>query len=202
MLCSRQASQCRPTVLFLAGIAVVTLLACMCLDVQPLSAQDAELEAAHQRANWLANYWNNMDLAGTPTVVRSESVLNYEWGTGSPAAGIAPDHFSARWVCTVQMSAGQYRFRTTSDDGIRVFLDDRLIINEWSEHAAQVNTAELYLVDGQHVIRVEFFEKEGEALVSLTWYRSGDHDRDWPRDGDWRGEYFNNRYLSGSPLFV
>lgn len=202
MLQTRRVSHEWRLILLLTVVAIVTLLICLIFDVQSVNAQDTGIEAAYQRANWQASYWNNMDLSGTPTIVRSESVLNYDWGTGSPAAEINADYFSARWVCAVQTGAGQYRFKATSDDGIRVYVDDRLIINEWYEHAVQVNTAELYLSDGQHTIRVDFYEKAGEAVARLAWYRSDDHDRDWPREGDWRGEYYNNRYLSGSPTFV
>ena len=202
MLRIRQYTRGWRAAILLIGVAVVTGLACFCFAVQPVHAQGAEIDAAHQQADWQASYWNNMELAGTPALVRSERVLNYDWGTGSPAAAINADHFAARWVCTVQTEAGQYQFRTTSDDGIRIYLDDRLIINEWYDHAAQVHTAQLYLTAGHHTIRVDFFENEGVAVAQLYWYRTDDHDREWPDDGEWRGEYYNNRYLSGSPAFV
>jgi hypothetical protein len=143
-----------------------------------------------------------MTLAGTPTVVRSEGALRHDWGTGSPDAAIGPDHFSARWSGTIWMTPGRYRFIATSDDGIRVFVGDQLLINQWHDHAVRVDSAELYLPGQPHPIRVEYYENTGEAVARLEWFRLADDDHDWPHTDDWRGEYYNNRDLSGSPTLI
>jgi hypothetical protein len=116
----------------------VTILASILLLALFLSsvavAQDPVPQ--HSDPNWQASYWNNMTLSGTAVLQRSEANLDYDWGAGSPAPGIVNnDQFSARWTRYVDFTAGTYRFTATADDGIRVWLDNELIINDWSDPA-------------------------------------------------------------------
>jgi hypothetical protein len=84
----------------------------------------------HTAPYWQATYWNNTSLWGTPAVQRQESNLKHDWGFGSPHFKVRTDHFSARWTRYIDVSPGTYRFTATSDDGIRVWVDSDLIINQ------------------------------------------------------------------------
>jgi len=145
---------------------------------------------------WQAFYWNNQTLSGAPVLVRSESDINYDWGIGSPAPGINADHFSARWTRYLDMTPGTYRFTATSDDGMRVWVDNDLIINQWNDHPAQTVTGDRGLAAGSHLVVVEFYENTGWAVASLSW------DLARPTIYNWRGEYFNNTTLSDAPALV
>lgn len=124
---------------------------------------------------WSASYWNNIDLSGSPALVRSEPAINYDWGTGSPAPGvIGNDHFSARWTRAMYFDAGSYRFATLSDDGIRVSISGNMIINNWSQHAVQTDTADVDLAAGTYAFVVEYFEQTGDAVASFNWQRIAD----------------------------
>ena len=117
-------------------------------------------------------YFTNMTLSGTPALTRDESNIDFDWGGGSPADGIPADGFSAR--CTGTLTApvtDTYTFAATSDDGSRVYLDDKLIVDNWGDHGAQtVKSAPVQLTAGeQHSIRVEYYENSGDASVSLGW---------------------------------
>jgi hypothetical protein len=129
--------------------------------------------------------------------VRNESDINYDWGSGSPAPSINADNFSARWTRYLNVTPGTYRFTVTSDDGIRVWVDDALIINQWDDHASQTFTADWGLITGHHLVVVEYYENDGLAGARLSW----DLIRT-PIRYDWRGEYFNNMTLSGAPALV
>ncbi len=119
---------------------------------------------------WFATYWNNTSLSGTPALSRYETAVNYDWGWGSPAPGlVAPDYFSARWTRTVYFNAGTYRFTTDSDDGIRVYIDGNLVIDNWTVHALQRNTADVALQAGNHTIVVEYFEQTRLAVARFWW---------------------------------
>ena len=119
---------------------------------------------------WQAHYWNNTSLSGVPALARYESAINYDWGWGSPAPGfVASDNFSARWSRSVYLEAGTYRFTTQSDDGIRVYIDGRLIIDNWTVHALQTNVAYVTLASGNHSLVVEYFEHTGLAVARLWW---------------------------------
>ncbi|MCB0071660.1 MAG: PKD domain-containing protein, partial [Caldilineaceae bacterium] len=118
--------------------------------------------------DWEGQYFNNRDLQGDPVLVRNDAVIDFNWGTGSPAPEVQPDNFSARWTIQRNAPAGVYRFSVWVDDGVRVFVDDQLIINGWSEGPARNYTAEIEVEDGSHKVVVEYFESTGTALISLN----------------------------------
>lgn len=148
---------------------------------------------------WQASYWNNRTLSGTPTLQRFDQQLNFDWAYGSPDPAIASDNFSVRWERFIDLTPGNYRFTAVSDDGIRVWLDSELIIDGWSEHAAQRFTAERSLKQGTHAVRVEYFEAGGAASAEVSWALI---DAQPPTIRAWRGEYYNNTTLSGTPITV
>ena len=75
-------------------------------------------------ASWAANYYNNTDLSGSPVLSRTDSEINFNWGTGSPGSGVNADNFSARWTATVNFpTPGHWRFTAGADDGIRMWVD-------------------------------------------------------------------------------
>ena len=67
------------------------------------------------------------------------------------------------------MSAGTYRFIATSDDGIRVYVDNRLVIDQWYDHPAQTFTADVSLTAGHHLAVVEYYENMGYAVAKVSW---------------------------------
>lgn len=148
----------------------------------------------HSDPTWQAAYWNNMTLSGSPVLERSEANLDYNWGLGSPDPAVPADGFSARWTRYLDLS-GPYRFTATSDDGIRVSIDGEWIINEWYDHSAKTVSADRNLASGHHLVVVEFYENTGDAVARLSWAPIS-------TITNWRGEYFNNKTLSGSPALV
>ncbi|MGD2146493.1 MAG: PA14 domain-containing protein, partial [Anaerolineae bacterium] len=150
---------------------------------------------------WRGEYFANRSLSGTPRLVRDDPVtgsggLAFNWGSGSPSASLPTDAFSVRWTRQVALKPGTYRFTATSDDGIRVWADDHLVINEWHDHPAQTNTADVSLAGTNHTIVVEYYENRGDAVARVSWEPLSS-----PPQG-WRGEYYANRWLSGPPTLV
>ena len=145
--------------------------------------------------DWKGEYWANPDLAGPSDLVRNDVSLNFDWGTGAPATGMPADNFSARWTRTAYFDAGTYRFNATVDDGVRVWVDGNLVIDEWRDGAARTVSGERALVRGTHSIRVEYYERADLARIHVWWERV-EH---YP---DWKGEYWWNRDLEGSPALV
>ena len=120
---------------------------------------------------WTAKYFNNKDLSGDPVVTRNENAINKDWGSGSPATAIAADNFSAQWDGDFAFAAGTYRFTATVDDGIRVYLDDILLIDEWHITSARTYFAELYIPAGTHHVKVQYFENNGLAVAKVSWVK-------------------------------
>jgi hypothetical protein len=150
----------------------------------------------HTSPNWEAAYWNNITLSGEPALVQEEPNLDYDWGGGSPDARIRADGFSARWSRYFQVTPGSYRFTVTSDDGIRVWVDGALIINQWNDHPPRTFTADRYLDANHHLVTVEFYENGGGAVARFSLAPTP------VTINNWRGEYYNNTTLSGSPALV
>jgi hypothetical protein len=144
-------------------------------------------------ATWHGEYFDNQTLAGAPTVVRYDEAIDFDWGDGSPDPAIAPDTFSVRWKRTLGFNAGTYRFLTSTDDGVRVWVDGGLVVDAWEEmQLPNTHTGEVYLADGQHTVVVEYYERGGGASAHVWWQS---------REAftDWHGEYFDNRNMVGGP---
>jgi hypothetical protein len=144
---------------------------------------------------WRGEYFNNQNLQGAAVMANNTPNVNYNWGYGSPAPQIPVDYFSARWTRTLNFNGGMYRFSAQADDGVRVWLDNQIIIDEWHPATPTVYTKDWNVAAGSHVVRVEYFEGVGVALIDF----SVSPVTSFP---DWKGEYFNNPFLSGSPTYT
>lgn len=120
---------------------------------------------------WTAFYYNNTDLAGAPAVVTQHPAINFDWGNGGPAGGVNADKFSALYTRSDYFRAGNYRFYATADDGIRVYVDNRLIIDGWRVQPATNYYADVNLNEGYHLIRVEYYEADGVSKIVVSWGR-------------------------------
>jgi hypothetical protein len=118
-----------------------------------------------------AEYFANQTLSGAPTVTRTEEAVYFDWGAGTPAAQIPVDHFSARWSGQIQPEFSEtYTFITRSDDGVRLWINGVLVINNWSDHSPTDNTGMITLTAGQrYSIVMEFYENGGGAIAQLRW---------------------------------
>ena len=106
------------------------------------------------------------------TLVRDgvESTVDFNFDRSSPN-GLPDDLFSIRFTGQVEALYSEvYTFETTSDDGIRLFVDDQLIIDNFTRHAATLDTGTIRLEAGQRYdIRLEYFEQTGRAIIQLGW---------------------------------
>lgn len=144
---------------------------------------------------WKAEFFNGRDLSGTPVLVRYDADVNFDWGSNAPASGVSADQFAVRWNKTVNFSAGSYRFNVIADDGVRIWLNGEIILDEWHDTGNRTYSTERTLVSGAYNIRIEFYEGIGTAKIQF-WYENR---TDFAQ---WRGEYFTNKDLSGSPQLV
>jgi hypothetical protein len=126
-------------------------------------------EAKQTFADWKGEYYSNATLSGSPFLVINERTLDFNWGRGVPATGMPTDDFSARWTRTVNLEAGVYRLYAQADDGVRLWVDEVLLMDHWLETAVQTYSVEQPLSKANHNIRVEYFEKTGEAVIRVWW---------------------------------
>jgi hypothetical protein len=171
--------------------------------------------AVSAQSSWLAVYWNNPDLEGSPVLIRPEfddnhnPGININWGLGSPDDGtVNKDYFSARWTRHQYLEPGRYRFTASSDDGIRVWVDDQLLIDGWINQPFSTYTAYIDLDSGSVPIRVEYYDNQHHAVVNVSWTRVPGSETavagpNWsPTSNGWRGEYYNNTLFAGPPNLV
>lgn len=117
---------------------------------------------------WTAQYYNNSSLAGSPAFTVFETwPLSRNWQSGSPASGIAADYFSARWTTVQTLNAGNYRVTARADDGVRVFIDGRVLIDEFHAATGITYSVDTWLGTGQHYIAIEYYEAVGLAYIEF-----------------------------------
>jgi len=110
------------------------------------------------------------------SVSRIDATVDFNWASNAPIAGVGTDFFSVRWVGEIEAPrSGRYQFSTRSDDGVRLWIDNQLVIDNWTLHAARRDTsAPIELVAGRRYdIRMEFFEYAGHAVAQLEWQGPG-----------------------------
>jgi len=117
-----------------------------------------------------AEYFTNQDLNGQPAMVRVDNTISLH-DPQPPAPGFPTINFSVRWSGRlVAPVTGRYEFTFTGDDGFRVFLDGKKIMDHWIEGPATPDTGSAELVAGKaYELRVEYFQAGGAYLAELSW---------------------------------
>ncbi len=124
-------------------------------------------------SQWKGEYFNNQDLAGTPSLVRNDKNIAFNWGLGWPNPKIAADHFSVRWTRTFNLSEGTYRFTVNVDDGARLWVDNVLVLDQWHAASGQTYVLDVPLGAGNHFVRMEYYEDTGSAFAFLSYQLVG-----------------------------
>jgi beta-glucosidase len=115
-------------------------------------------------------YFNNMDLSGKSFLNRIDSTIDFTFGSNSPAPGILEDKFSIRWTGKIIPPDTIYHIGTSCDDGSRLYLDGKLLIDDWIEHGEKPIGAEVKLIPGkEYEVVFEYFENMLGACARLTW---------------------------------
>jgi PA14 domain/Ricin-type beta-trefoil lectin domain-like/PQQ-like domain len=117
-----------------------------------------------------ADYFDNSDLTGQKRT-RIDATVNNDWGTASPDPGLGADTFSVRWSGQVQPQFSEtYTFYTTSDDGVRLWVNGVQLINNWTNHGVTENSGTIALTANSKVnIVMEYYDNTGSATAKLSW---------------------------------
>jgi hypothetical protein len=157
---------------------------------------------------WKLEIFDNKTLSGTAVEERYDAVgaggFGFDWGGGRASSCAGVDNFGVRFSRTINVSAGaDYRFTTTTDDGVRLWVDGQLLIDRWIDQAPASYTATKFLAAGSHELRMDYYENGGGAYAALRWDASASacSTSVLPTPADrWKLEIFDNRALSGSPV--
>jgi uncharacterized repeat protein (TIGR03806 family) len=123
----------------------------------------------------LGQYWSTHSptapFTGAPTVTRLDKQVNFNWGNGSPDPLISVDHFTARWTGSVEPQFNEtYTFYTYTDDGARLYINGRLIVNQWVDQSPTEASGRIVLKAQQRYnIEMDYYENGGGAVATLSW---------------------------------
>ncbi|MGE5127289.1 MAG: glycoside hydrolase family 3 C-terminal domain-containing protein, partial [Betaproteobacteria bacterium] len=159
--------------------------------LEPIPAEALRPAANAAEHGLTGEYFNNRGFEGEPSLTRVDAKVDFNWYRGSPteelvARGELPrvralgnDDFSVRWTGQlVPPVSGDYELGVSGDDGVRLFLDGKLLFEDWAERRTPVTkTAALHLEGGRaYAIRLEYYEGMRDANVRLGWKRPGTPD--------------------------
>ena len=145
-------------------------------------------EAGSTERGLRGEYFRNRDLKGKPTLVRVDPQIGFRWDRGSPtdnlmARGEAQggqdlpaDDFSIRWSGQLLPPvSGTYQLEAAGNDGVRLYVDDKLVIDHWENtDRLHAEHADVKLEGGRaYKIRLEYYEREHDAGVRLAWRMPG-----------------------------
>ncbi|WP_294222907.1 glycoside hydrolase family 3 N-terminal domain-containing protein [uncultured Chryseobacterium sp.] len=129
------------------------------------------------------SYFANPDLKGNPAFEKQDEQLNFKWTLYSPdPEKLQPDNYSVRWTGKLLApESGKYQLGLRGNDGFRLYLNRKLLIDNWEKLSYSTKTVDLDFVKGQsYDIAVEFHENRGEANIELVWnYGLNDYRKDF-----------------------
>ncbi len=129
------------------------------------------ITAAGRTRGLRGEYFDNNRLTGQPRVSRTDPQIDFRWTLNSPARGIPFDWYSARWTGTLTVPPGGVRhIGVQGNDGYRLYIDDKLVIDDWRKQSYGTRLASVKLAPSSaHAIRLEYFESTGNARLQLVW---------------------------------
>jgi len=121
--------------------------------------------------SWKAEYFNGRDLRGAPVVVRYDKDVDFKWGEQAPSPGMPIDNFSVRWTADIRPAiSGAHRIALTSDDGSRLKIDGKQVIDNWGDHGEEQKEATIELNAGKtYRFEIEHYDGGSDAMIRLGW---------------------------------
>jgi len=118
-----------------------------------------------------ARYFNNPHVDGEPDLERIDPAIDFRWGGSSPDPAINAEHFSVEWTGTIETQYSEdYTLEYAADDGVLIWIDGRLLIDEWHPNGGSIHSATFRGEAGKRFpIRVLHYEKTGNAQARLYW---------------------------------
>ncbi len=120
-------------------------------------------------------YFKGAELAGAPAVTRIDRNINFNFifrpVPGFSTGSFAADNFSARWTgFMTPAESGDYRIGVKADDGFRLWIDGKLVAEDWSTHGVSTKLVDFHVEKGRrYAIKLEYFQTTGDAKAEFVW---------------------------------
>ena len=138
------------------------------LDMSILLSNYGKSVTSTSNGVFTGSYFNNATLSGTPVLTRTDNTINFDWGSGSPDPSVPADNFSVRWIGNFTFEAATYTFNVTTNDGMRIYVDNNLILDQWQDQAASFSPT-YTATAGTHQVKVEYYEGANTAKAQVSW---------------------------------
>ena len=145
-------------------------------DTNPIDPKFLFVDKDEKENGLKGEYFTNMNLEGEPARLNIDKIISFIWNDKGPFEDFQKDNFSVRWTGYIKPDkSDKYTFDVSSDDGVRLYIDDKLVINDWNDHAVLTNSYTMELNAGQlYKIKLEYYEKGGGAIVKFGWRKPND----------------------------
>ncbi|TCP17658.1 beta-N-acetylglucosaminidase [Scopulibacillus darangshiensis] len=144
---------------------------------------------------WTGKVYPTENFKGNSVQLKPFNNLDFNWGKGSPAKGIPTDHFSTIFQRKINLDEGGYNLQVWVNDGVQVYVDGKLKINQWQNVSTGHFAKPIYLKAGTHTIKIK--QKEISGISSLKFMLD-----DLMRDNRWYGMAFPKENLTGTPVLL
>jgi uncharacterized repeat protein (TIGR03806 family) len=121
---------------------------------------------------YYTNHTSANPFTGAPVLVQTNPGVNFNWGTTGPSPLVGATNFTVRWTGMIQPQFTEpYRFYLTNDDGVRLYLNGQLVINDWNDKTAPTVISNTVALAAQQFYNIEldYYQKGGNASVALAW---------------------------------
>ena len=139
--------------------------------VVPSSALSTDFEGSRKQG-LKGEYWANSNFEGKPVMTQLNHNVNFGWTLYSPSEELIPyDSYSAVWTGKIKSPvSGRYRIGATGNDGYRIWIDGKLLVDNWRKVSFGTHTAPFdWVKDKEYDIKVEYYETAGNAVFRLVW---------------------------------
>jgi len=154
------------------SVAAALLLAALTLFLSPPSPSPSPLQPLGR--GLLGEYFDGPELA-RPRASRIDAFLDFHWSVRPPDPAVAPGPWSARWSGTLRPRlSGPHALHVASDDGCRLWVDERLVLDHWRDQTRTERSVDVELAAERPVaLRLEYFNREGPGSLRLAWTEPG-----------------------------
>ncbi len=175
------------SLLYTAPFVVTTTLNVSAMAVKSGAANSAVATASFINTAALGNgtgllgqYWSNttavvfsnVNFATAATLTRTDAVVNFNWSSTPPSAAVGQTNFTARWTgCVQPQFTENYTFTTIADDGVRLWVNGQLLVNDWTPHTNAATNSGAITLNAQQLynVRLEYFQNANTTVAQLLW---------------------------------
>jgi hypothetical protein len=151
------------------------------------------LKTTNGETGLTGQYFSNTNLSGSAVLTRTDTTVNFSWGTGNPGSGVPSDNFSARWTGNITIGTQDVVLAVTGDDGTRLYIDNNLVIDAWKIQNSILNeTTVTFAKNTTHSIKLEYVEFTGSAVCKLQWRPVTVSQSVWIPPGNWVDAWTGN----------